>query len=189
MKRLFISCLLAVVAIMSLVSSKVDVEPIPKHIPAVTPKKITPKKKALPRKDLRAFLHKMAMRESDNTPTAVNKFGMMGKYQFHPSTVKVLGFKVEKEDFLANPALQDKVMVAYLKANRRELRPVIRQFAGKVVNGVRITESGILAGAHFSGSTGVLAFFYPDRYIGKMSDANGTHITEYMKLFAGYTLF
>ena len=44
--------------------------------------------------ELEKFLDHMAHRESDNTPHVVNRFGMMGKYQFDPRTVKVLGFKV-----------------------------------------------------------------------------------------------
>ncbi len=48
----------------------------------------------------------MAQRESDNTPHVVNRFGMMGKYQFDPRTVKVLGFNISKNQFLRNPELR-----------------------------------------------------------------------------------
>ena len=40
--------------------------------------------------ELEKFLTHMAYRESDNTPHAVNRFGMLGKYQFSPSTIRVL---------------------------------------------------------------------------------------------------
>ena len=56
--------------------------------------------------ELEKFLHHMARRESDNTPHVVNKFGMMGKYQFSPSTVKVLGFNITKKRFLSDTELQ-----------------------------------------------------------------------------------
>jgi hypothetical protein len=146
------------------------------------------KKKPAHQKTLREFLRVMGAVESDNIHTAVNKFGMMGKYQFHPQTIRVLGFKVSNEDFLADPKLQDKVMLAYMRANRDELRGVIRKFNGKMVRGVYITESGILAGAHLTGSRGVLAFFYPERYTGNLKDANGTSISKYMRKFSGYSL-
>jgi hypothetical protein len=47
----------------------------------------------------------------------VNKYGMMGRYQFSPSTVRVLGFNISKSEFLRNKEIQDSVMVAYMRAN------------------------------------------------------------------------
>ncbi len=55
--------------------------------------------------ELEKFLDHMANRESDNTPHVVNRFGMMGKYQFHPNTIKVLGFNVTRNQFLYNSPL------------------------------------------------------------------------------------
>ena len=137
--------------------------------------------------ELEQFLHHMAERESDNTPRAINKFGMMGKYQFHPSTIKVLGFKITKKQFLNNPELQDSVMVAYLRSNNKELNPLITKYENKVVKGVKVTRSGILAAAHFAGSDNVKIFFENDDMLGK-TDANGTSIREYMKTFSIYKL-
>ena len=79
-------------------------------------------------------------------------------------------------------------MVAYMRANKRELRAVLTQFVGTTYRGVYITESGVLAGAHLGGTIGVLSFFYPDRFHAKTVDANGTTIKLYMKKFAGYNL-
>lgn len=137
--------------------------------------------------ELEKFLHHMALRESDNTPRAINKFGMMGKYQFHPSTIKVLGFKVTNKQFLNNPELQDSVMVAYLRSNNKELNPLITKYENKVVKGVKVTRSGILAAAHFAGSDNVKIFFETGDMLGK-TDANGTSIREYMKTFSKYKL-
>lgn len=156
--------------------------------PDSQPVVVVKKKKPVKQKTLRDFLRLMGDVESDNIHTAVNRFGMMGKYQFHPKTVQVLGFDVTRDEFLASPKLQDRVMLAYMRANRQELRHVISKFVGKTVRGVYITESGILAGAHLTGSRGVLAFFYPDRYSHKLKDANGTSISKYMRMFAGYSL-
>lgn len=137
--------------------------------------------------ELEKFLSHMAERESDNTLHVVNRFGMMGKYQFDPSTVKMLGFKVTKKEFLSNAELQDSVMVANMRLNNQELNSIIKRYDGKVVKGIKITRSGILAAAHLAGPQNVMNFFQNTDWKGR-TDANGTSIREYMKTFAGYKL-
>jgi hypothetical protein len=137
--------------------------------------------------ELEKFLDHMAERESDNTPHVVNRFGMMGKYQFHPNTVKVLGFRVTRNQFLSNPELQDSVMVAYLRSNNKELNTLITKYENKKFKGVKVTRSGVLAAAHLAGSTNVKLFFQNDDVNGR-TDANGTSIREYMQTFAIYNL-
>lgn len=137
---------------------------------------------------LRSFLHRMAQVESDNNPRATNRFGMLGKYQFHPSTIRSLGVYVSREEFLSNEVLQDSVMIRYMKDNAVELRPIIRKFSGTIYNGIPITKSGIVASAHLTGTMGVLAFFYPEKYSHRTHDANGTSIEMYMRQFENYNL-
>lgn len=137
--------------------------------------------------ELEKFLNHMAHRESDNTPHVVNRFGMMGKYQFAPGTIKVLGFRVSKTEFLSNPELQDSVMVAYLRANNKELNTLITKYENKNFKGVKVTRSGVLAAAHLAGSTNVKLFFQNSDWNGR-TDANGTSIREYMQTFAIYNL-
>lgn len=69
--------------------------------------------------------------------------------------------------------------------NKWILRKDIRQFTNKYINGIHITESGILASAHLAGAGNVKKFL---RSNGKFqfNDAFGTSIEEYMKKFAGY---
>ena len=43
----------------------------------------------------------------------------MGKYQFGASTLERLGFKVTREEFLNNPALQEEAMQALLEHNKK----------------------------------------------------------------------
>lgn len=140
------------------------------------------------RGNLPEFLKSMARMESDNNPHAVNRFGMLGKYQFHPQTLRELGIDVSKEEFLNDEALQDTAMVRYLKANASELNRVIRKFSGKTVDGIVVTRSGILASAHLTGTMGVLSFFYPDKYQYRTSDANGASVQLYMKKFGNFNL-
>lgn len=140
------------------------------------------------KKELITFLHRMARVESDNNPRATNRFGMLGKYQFHPHTIRSVGIRTTRKEFLNNEELQDTAMVRYMKANENELSDIIRKFDGKTVRGVKVTKSGILASAHLVGTMGVRSFFYPSKYHYKTKDANGTTVAMYMKKFANYNL-
>lgn len=156
---------------------------------AVEVKKTKPVvKKPKIRGDVYAFMKRLGKAEGLGSYNTVSKTGYLGLYQFHPKTLRSLGFKMSAEEFLANPNLQDSAMIAYMKMNSRELRGVIRKYSGTTYNGVYITKAGILAGAHLVGSPGVLAFFYPDRYNYKTVDGNGVHVSQYMTKFAGYDL-
>ena len=129
----------------------------------------------------------MAQRESDNTPNVVNKFGMMGKYQFDPRTVKVLGFRVSKNQFLRNPQLQDSVMVSYMRANNSLLDRIIENYEGRKFKGIKITRSGVLAAAHLAGAGNVKKYFTDGDMHGR-TDANGTSIRDYLQEFNKYKL-
>lgn len=172
-------------------------KPKPEPTPVVqTPKAdgtgVLIKKKAIKRKtktgETRKFVHKIALMESKNNPLAINRLGMLGKYQFSPKTIKAMGFNVSKEEFLADTELQDRVMIKFMKDNQRSLRGIIKRYAGQEVNGILITKSGILASAHLAGVGGVLAFFDSTRYNYSTSDSNGATVAMYMKKFGGYNL-
>lgn len=132
------------------------------------------------------FMKKIAIIESDNNHKIVNEFGMMGKYQFSPSTVRILGFKVSNKEFIRNSHLQDTVMLAYMKANNQELKPFIKKYDGKTFKGIKVTRAGILAGAHFAGSGGVVAYFNSSG--DGTSDARGTTVRQYMSYFSNFYL-
>lgn len=117
----------------------------------------------------------------------VNKFGMLGRYQFNPSTIKILGFNISSQKFLTNPELQDTVMVRYMAANERELRHIINRYNGKTVKGIKITRASILAGAHFAGPHNVKQFFASTDREGT-TDAFGTTLKGYMKRFSNFHL-
>jgi hypothetical protein len=116
-----------------------------------------------------------------------NKFGMLGRYQFSPSTIRVLGYDVTKSEFLNTPELQDSVMIAYMVANEKQLRHLISRYEGTTFKGIRITRASILAGAHFAGSGGVVAFFNNDDLHGR-TDAFGTSLRKYMSMFSDFHL-
>ena len=134
---------------------------------------------------LDSFLTAVGFRESGNRYHITNKWGYMGKYQFGKSTLKGLGFKVTKKEFLSNPQLQEEAMMALLLHNKEKLQKYIDVFDGKTVNGMLITESGILAAAHLGGQGSVKRYFKNGKVF---RDGNGTKITSYMEKFSGYDI-
>ena len=135
--------------------------------------------------ELNRFLTDIGFRESGNRYDITNTFGYMGKYQFGKSTLRGLGFKVSKQEFLNNPQLQEEAMMALLLHNKQKLQKYIDVFDGETINGMYISESGILAAAHLGGQGSVKRYFKNGKVF---SDANGTKITSYMKQFSGYDI-
>jgi hypothetical protein len=109
----------------------------------------------------------------------------MGRYQFGKSTLKGLGYDVSKNEFLSNPELQEEAMLSLLKHNKEKLQKYIDVFDGKTINGIYITESGILAAAHLGGQGSVRRYFRNGKVF---RDGNGTKITSYMDKFSGYDI-
>lgn len=137
--------------------------------------------------EVERFMAHMARRESNNNYQVVNRYGMMGRYQFSPRTVKALGFDIDKHTFLSNPYLQDTVMLALMRANNKELSDYIRRYEGRSHKGVLITRAGVLAGAHLCGSNDAKKFFIDPLHNGCI-DANGTTIRHYIKELGSYNL-
>ena len=135
--------------------------------------------------ELQNFLDALGFRESGNRYHITNKWGYMGKYQFGRSTLKGLGFKVTKQEFLNNPQLQEEAMMALLLHNKEKLQKYIDVFDGQTVNGMYISESGILAAAHLGGQGSVKRYFKNGKVF---KDGNGTKITSYMNKFSGYEI-
>jgi hypothetical protein len=135
--------------------------------------------------ELEHFLNAIGHRESTNRYDVVNKWGYMGRYQFGKSTLKGLGYDVSKNEFLSNPELQEEAMLSLLKHNKEKLQKYIDVFDGKTINGIYITESGILAAAHLGGQGSVKRYFKNGKVF---KDGNGTRITSYMDKFSGYDI-
>lgn len=132
------------------------------------------------------FLNAIGKRESGNRYDIVNTYGYMGRYQFGRSTLNGLGYKqVTNQQFLSTPAIQEEAMDKLLKHNHKKLRKQIAKYCGKTINGVYITESGILAAAHLAGQGNVKKFFKKGY---EFKDGYGTKLTTYMTEFSGYNL-
>ena len=135
--------------------------------------------------NLDTFLYDMAERESSNRYDVVNQYGYMGAYQFGSQTLKNLGYEVSRKEFLSNPMLQEEAMLKLLKANKHTLRRQIKKYDGKLVNGVLVTESGLLAAAHLVGAGTVRKWVRNGK---KYTDGNGVDLTSYLVKFNGYYL-
>ena len=131
------------------------------------------------------FLNAIGQRESSNRYTVVNKWGYMGKYQFGKRTLKSLGYNVSRKEFLNSPHLQEMAMMDLLLHNKKSLQSYIDTHEGIVVNGTKISESGILAAAHLAGSGNVRRYFKKGK---QFKDGNGTKLTSYLTQFSGYKL-
>lgn len=130
------------------------------------------------------FKEALAFKESGGDYFSVNTLGYLGKYQFGAETLKLIGI-YNPAQFLNNPELQEKAFIANAERNKWILRRDIKNFVGKKINGVVITESGILAAAHLAGPGNVKKYL---RSYGQedFEDGYGTTIKYYMKKFSGY---
>ncbi|GAL65715.1 hypothetical protein [Jejuia pallidilutea] len=130
------------------------------------------------------FKEALAFSESGGNYRTINSYGYLGKYQFGKETLKLIGVR-NIQKFLSNPKLQEKAFIANAQRNKWILRRDINRFVGKRINGVLVTESGILAAAHLAGPGSVkkyLRSYGLDNFV----DGYGTTISNYMKRFSGY---
>ena len=132
------------------------------------------------------FLNAIGFKESGNRYDIVNRFGYMGRYQFGKRTLRGLGFKISREEFLNSPEIQEEAMYKLLQTNKRYLKKYIEEYNGEIVHGVLVTESGLLAAAHLGGAGSVKKWFRTGKV---RKDGNGVKITTYMNQFSGYDLY
>ena len=135
-------------------------------------------------KSFAGFAQKMAYRESRGILHLVNPFGYMGKYQFGKSTLRTVGV-YDFQEFLRNAEWQDKAFQALIARNKWQLRNEIEKYSGKVINGIEITESGLVAAAHLGGAGSVKKYLRSNGRSG-FKDGFGTSLSSYIKKFAGY---
>lgn len=152
----------------------------------VLPEKQTPETYIFPLagKSYIGFKEAIAFKESQGKYDRINTLGYLGKYQFGKSTLK--RFKIYNTiEFLKDPSLQEDAFLALCSVNKWILIRDIKRSVGKRINGIKITESGILAAAHLAGAGNVKKYLRSNGTI-SFSDAYGTNIEHYLKKFAGY---
>jgi len=130
------------------------------------------------------FKEALAFKESGGNYNSVNTYGYLGKYQFGASTLKLIGIH-NPAKFLKNPRLQEKAFLANTARNKWILRRDIKNFVGKRINGIVVTESGILAAAHLAGP-GSVKKYLRSYGLDNFADGFGTTVYYYMKRFSDY---
>jgi len=130
------------------------------------------------------FKEALAFKESGGDYSSVNTYGYLGKYQFGTETLKMIGIN-NPAKFLKNPRLQEKAFIANAARNKWILRRDIKNFVGKRINGIIVTESGILAAAHLAGP-GSVKKYLRSYGLDNFADGYGTTVHYYMKRFSGY---
>lgn len=130
------------------------------------------------------FKEALAFKESRGNYACINRFGYLGKYQFGKETLKLIGIH-NPVKFLTDPKLQEKAFIANAQRNKWILRKDIKNFVGKRINGVVVTESGILAAAHLAGPGNVKKYLR-SYGLNNFADGNGTTVSYYLKKFSGY---
>ena len=158
-------------------------------------------------KTFQQFLNDLGSRESGGNYKAFNKYGYAGKYQMGESALVDAGYyrKVSRiynndwrgeftgkdgvcsiQDFLNNPKAQENAQIVFKRKQWGYLKAVgADKYIGLIINGYKITPSGLLAGAHLKGAGAVITYLKSGgKSISK--DAFGTSIESYMKQFADY---
>jgi len=173
-------------------ASKAMIETVAEDLPSrpvalevITPKIEAPKVELVV-KNHSKFLEDLGMRESSGNYKAVNQYGYLGKYQFGRRTLNALGYEdITNREFLSDSILQEQAMEDLLVHNKKILRRYINKYQGQNINGILITESGLLAAAHLAGPGNVKKFL---RKGYEFKDGNGTKMTSYMVKFSNYQL-
>lgn len=173
-------------------ASKTMIETVAEDLPSrplalevITPKVEAPKVELIV-KNHDKFLEDLGFRESSGNYKAVNQYGYLGKYQFGRRTLNALGYEdISNREFLSDSILQEQAMEDLLVHNKKILRKYINKYQGQIINGILITESGLLAAAHLAGPGNVKKFL---RKGYEFKDGNGTKMTSYMVKFSNYQL-
>ena len=158
-------------------------------------------------KSLEEWLEELAKRESSGRYDIVNSAGYLGKYQMGEMALADSGYYQKssgkynndwsgsftgkdnvysKENFLTNHDAQENAIRNFKKKQWGYLQNNGSSKAiGTTINGIPITESGLLSGAHLVGHSDTGKYVNSNgKYIPK--DGNGVSIEEYIKNFGGY---
>ncbi len=135
-------------------------------------------------KSFAGFKQALAFKESQGNYKRINTIGYMGKYQFGKSTLEIIGIR-DSIAFMNSPKLQEKAFMGLLSYNKYVLKNIIQKYEGQEINGVLITESGILAAAHLGGA-GAIKRYLKTNGRSEKKDAYGTSLKSYLIKFGGY---
>lgn len=154
------------------------------------------------------FREALKQRESSGNYQAVNSFGYLGAYQFGEAALVDLGFVVNDgnpydnqitawtgkmgidstAEFLASPSVQDAAADEWFELLWGYAESLgLDAYLGQTIDGVYITASAIIAGAHLMGAGGMRDWLASGGTL-DLTDGYGTPIEEYLALFTGYEM-
>ena len=158
-------------------------------------------------KTLNEFLTDLGAQESGGNYKAFNRYGYAGKYQMGEMALVDCGYYRKPscnynndwrgefsgkdgvfsiQDFLNNPSAQENAQIIFKKRQWGYLKALgAHKYLGQIINGHRITASGLLAGAHLKGAGAVISYLKSNGR-NNSKDAFGTSIESYIKKFADY---
>lgn len=128
----------------------------------------------------------MSLKESGNSPDAMNCIGAMGLFGFMEGTLQDLGYNITAAEFKENPSifpesLQREALAKFTIQNDSLLKDIIDKYIGTITqDSIQVTRAGILAAAHLGGPGSVKRYFETG-YVAK--DITNTTILDYMKAF------
>jgi hypothetical protein len=109
-----------------------------------------------------------------------------GLYQIGHNIRKETGYgDISKSVFLNHPEIQHLCMIKSLEMYQDIMKDYINKYSGTIVDGILITESGILACSHLIGCEGTKRLL--DKGVIPEKDINGNPIRHFFKL-GGYKL-
>jgi Ca2+-binding RTX toxin-like protein len=147
--------------------------------------------------------------ESGDNYSFVSNPGYLGYYQFSETALQAIGFYNgdstgaldftgswsalaqsygihDKASFLASSAGQDAAATLWFQKVDADIDTLsLGKYEGQTLNGVHITASGLLAGAHLVGVWG-LKTYLESGGVTDPADGNGEPISDYIQRFAGY---
>jgi len=157
-----------------------------------------------------SFLSALGQNESGNNYGFVSSLGYLGRFQFGEEALKTVGFYVgndgtgaidfigpwtataaafgvwDKTTFLQSAAAQDAAAEAWFAEINVNLNALgLHAYDDRWVNGVHVTPSGLLAGAHLVGVWALKAYL---ESAGQMDtrDGYGTPVSEYVRRFGDF---
>ncbi len=158
-------------------------------------------------KNLQQFLTDLGARESGGNYKAFNKYGYAGKYQMGEMALVDAGYYTKSnkiynndwkgnftgkdgvnsiQEFLNNPKAQENAQIIFKKKQWGYLKALgADKYINKIINGYKITPSGLLAGAHLKGAGSVIKYLKSNGQVNE-KDAFGTSVETYIQRFADY---
>ena len=140
----------------------------------------------------------------------MNKYGYVGRYQMGEQAMAEMGIYSKKKknynndwsgvfkknkygitslwDYRNSPEKQEMLQLDYKKRDWEFIKKKgLLSYVGKTINGVVITESGMLAGAHLVGAGGLSRYLKSNGQDDvRDRGGKGTPVSRYIKQFAGY---